>query len=158
MHDEAGVAFFLRHVAAVVVDAVAVEGERRIAKQRHRVGHKLALPGRAGLGRGGWHFWRTRDGGCAVNDVVGFRQAQALGVAEGVLDFDKQQVARAARFVFDRGDARMLLRGVAHTQRVVDLPMQASPGPHAARQRHGWQKAPAQGVTVGPDLALWGLR
>ena len=52
----------------------------------------------------------------------------------------------------------MLLRGVAHTQRVVDLPMQAPPGPHAPGQRHGRQKAPAQGVTVGPDLALRGLR
>ena len=86
-----------------------------------------------------------------------FGQAQAQGVAESVFDLDKQQVARAACLVLDRSDARMLLRGVTHAQRVA-LPLQAATSPHAARQRHGRQKATAQRVTVGPDLALRGLR
>ena len=161
MHNETRIAFFLRHISAVVMDAVPVEGERRITKQRHRVGHKLALPRCADLSRGGRHFGRTRgmrQGRCAVHDVVCFGQAQPPGVVKGVLNLDKQQVARAARLVFDRRDARVLLRGVAHAQWVAALPLHAAAGPHAAGQRHGRQKATAQGVAIGPDLALWGLR
>jgi hypothetical protein len=51
VHDQARVALDLGDVAAVVVDAVAVEGERAVAEQQHVVGHDLALPGGAG-GRG----------------------------------------------------------------------------------------------------------
>jgi hypothetical protein len=77
-------------------------------------GHELALPRCASLSSSGRHFRGTRHGRSAINDVVCFGQAQALGVAESVFDFDKQQVTGAARFVFNRGDARMLLCSVTH--------------------------------------------
>src|SRR5437879_1339541 len=45
MHDQAGVALDLRHITAIVVDAMAVERERRIAEQQHLVRYPLLLPG-----------------------------------------------------------------------------------------------------------------
>src|ERR1700752_3133808 len=45
MHDQAGVALDLRHIAAIVVNAVAVERERRIAEQQHLVRHPFLHPG-----------------------------------------------------------------------------------------------------------------
>ena len=42
VHDQARIALDLGHVAAVVVDAVAVEGQRRVAEQQHVVGHDAA--------------------------------------------------------------------------------------------------------------------
>ncbi len=38
MHDQARIALDARHIGVVVVDAMAVEGERRIAEQQHRIG------------------------------------------------------------------------------------------------------------------------
>ena len=48
VHDQPRVALDLGHVAAVVVDPVPVEGQRRVAEQQHVVGHDLALPRRPG--------------------------------------------------------------------------------------------------------------
>ncbi len=56
MHHQAGIALVLGRELEVVVDAVAVEGERRIAEQQHRVGRHPAVPGRV-LGR---RFARAR--------------------------------------------------------------------------------------------------
>ena len=39
VEDQAGIALDLGDVVAVVMDAVAIEGQRRIAKQQHRIGH-----------------------------------------------------------------------------------------------------------------------
>src|ERR1700743_2629455 len=39
MEDQPGIAFDLGDVVAVVMDAVTVEGQRRITKQQHRIGH-----------------------------------------------------------------------------------------------------------------------
>src|SRR5580698_9991618 len=36
--DQAGIAFYFRDVIAVVMDAVSVEGQRRVPKQQHRIG------------------------------------------------------------------------------------------------------------------------
>ena len=42
MHDQSGVALDFGDVLAVVVDAVAVERERRVAEQQYVVGHNIA--------------------------------------------------------------------------------------------------------------------
>src|SRR5216683_2619317 len=44
VNHEAGIAFDLGDIAAIVVNAVAIEGERRISKEQYRVGVYLALP------------------------------------------------------------------------------------------------------------------
>jgi hypothetical protein len=45
VHDQARVALDLGDVGPVVVDAVAVEGQRAVAEQQHIIGHPGALPG-----------------------------------------------------------------------------------------------------------------
>ena len=44
MHDEPGIAFSLGHIAAVIVNAVSVEGECGVAKQQHIIRNDFALP------------------------------------------------------------------------------------------------------------------
>src|SRR2546425_2494264 len=70
VHDQPGVALDLRHITAIVVDAVAVERERRIAEQQHLVRYPLLLPG----GCAGRSLRRNGDVGrlcgLAVDDVV----------------------------------------------------------------------------------------
>ena len=152
MHDEAGVTLNARDIAAVVVDAVAVEGERRVTEEQHGVGHDLAaelLVARRGCGGRLRRIGRRR---IAVDDVVFLAQRQALGVAEVVAHADENQCTAAALFhghVLDRRHARDRL---AHTQGLQKV--EPATGPHAARQGHGRQEAPTFGVPVLADFAV----
>ena len=155
VHDQAGVALDLGHVLAVVVDAVAVEGQRRIAEQRHRIRRDAARPGllagkRRRLRRGR-RLARLR--GAAIHDVMLLGQGQAARIQGLVLHQHEQQLARAAGLVLDRLDGRAALHLLAHAQRVGRLPGQAPTGPHAPGQRHGRQEAAALRMPVRPDLA-----
>ena len=154
MHDEAWIALNFRDVAPVVMDAMAIEGERGIAEQQHIVRRDAAVPGRAGFRSDRrWH-WVTRLGRSAVDDVVLFGQRKALGIGNLVLDQHKHQITRAARLVRDGFDARGALHRIAHQQGVVLFPPQTPARPHTARQRHRGQKAAARRVAVGPETAL----
>ena len=156
MHDEAGVALDFGDVLAVVMDAVAIEGQGRIAKQQHRVGRDRARPS---LLASQWRLlgYRHRVGGlglCPVNNVVLLGQREALGIAIGMLHLHKHQLTRAPALVRHGLDARSAFHGLPHTQGVGLLPAQAPAGPHAPRQRHRRQKAAAPGVAVWAQLAL----
>lgn len=85
MHDQAAVAFNFGHVLVVIVDAVTIESQRRVAKQQHVIRHDLALPGRALFRRHGRRCRVARLGSGAVHDVVFLGQRQALGVMNFVL-------------------------------------------------------------------------
>ena len=71
VHDEARIAFDLGDVAAVVVDAVAVEGQRRVAEEQHVVGDPLRSQARD-----------RRRGGGRRRDVVGLRRFAVHDVVE----------------------------------------------------------------------------
>ena len=105
VHDQARVAFDLGDVLAVVVDSMAVEGERRIAEQQHVVGHYFALPGCVFLSRYGRRRRVAGLGRCAVNNVVLLGQRQAPAVMHLMPDQHEQQIASAACLVGDGGYA-----------------------------------------------------
>ena len=44
MDDERRIGFFIHRIGAVIMDAMAVHGQRRIAEQQHRIGGHRALP------------------------------------------------------------------------------------------------------------------
>ena len=70
MNDQAGITFDARHVRLVVVNAMAVEGERREAEQQNGVGSDLLRPGGVGRRRLGFALLLARPGGLALDDVV----------------------------------------------------------------------------------------
>ena len=83
VHDQARIALDLGDVAAVVVDAVAVEGQRRVAEQQHR----RRARSRARRPRRSARRWRLAPaspgcGGVAVDDVVLFGQRDAARVGD----------------------------------------------------------------------------
>ena len=56
MYDQSRIALFRAAVVKVVMDAMRVENQRRVAKQQHIIGHDLALPGSPLLcGHRLWH-------------------------------------------------------------------------------------------------------
>ncbi|KQP18282.1 hypothetical protein ASF43_10695 [Pseudorhodoferax sp. Leaf267] len=96
VHDQAGVALDLGHILAVVVDAVAVEGQRGIAEQQHVVGNDAAHPrgvdgGRRRRGRG-----LARGVHVAVDDVVLLQDRQLAIAADFVVHLDEDQRPGAA--------------------------------------------------------------
>src|SRR6267143_4332092 len=138
--DQARVALDLRYITAIVVDAVAVERERRIAEEERLIRHPLLLPGGCG-GRGlrrGSDIGRLRR--LAVDDVVKLGQRDVvLAVGTELMpDFYEHQRTAAAGFFVDALDRRHARDRVAHAQRPVELQLAA--GPHAPGQRHRGQE------------------
>src|SRR6266446_1982125 len=154
MHDQAGVALDLRRIAAIVVDAVAVERERRIAEEDYFIRHPLLLPG----GCAGRSLGRKSDVGrlCrfAVDDVVELGQRDILLVVRTELMPHSHEHERtaAAGFLADALDRRYSRDRVAHAQRPVELQLAA--GPHAPGQRYRGQEPAAPGVAVRADFGL----
>src|SRR6267143_1283292 len=152
--DQARVALDLRYITAIVVDAVAVERERRIAEEERLIRHPLLLPGGCG-GRGlrrGSDIGRLRR--LAVDDVVKLGQRDVvLAVGTELMpDFYEHQRTAAAGFFVDALDRRHARDRVAHAQRPVELQLAA--GPHAPGQRYRGQEPAAPGVAVRADFGL----
>src|SRR3546814_3100050 len=90
----------------VVVDAVAVEGERRVAEQQHRRWYHL-LPPRGLLRRR--LALRERGAllaGLAVDDVVLLDDAGAVLVRAHMLDGDEGEAPAAHGLLLDRLDRK----------------------------------------------------
>jgi len=102
--------------------------------------------------------WVAGLRGGAIDDVLLLGQRQAALVENFMPHEHEDQVAAAACLVRHRLDARDAVHLVTECQRVVGLPLQAPPRPHAPRQRHGRQKAAAARMPVGADAALAHLR
>ena len=98
MNDEAGVALDFGDVFAVVVNAVTVECQRRVAEQQNVIRHDVALPCKCGLCRCGCGHYVGRPGGIAVHNVVVFGECRvALAIAaDFVAHFHENQVAGTA--------------------------------------------------------------
>ena len=152
MHHEARITFDFGHVAPVVVDAMPVERERRIAKQQHVVGSNLALPQRAlrcRLGRRLRIAWTLRF---AVRDVVELddRRIGCAVATQLMAHLHEHECAAATLLERHVVDRRQALDLIAHPQRRTEFELAARP--HAARQRHQWHEAAALGVAVRADL------
>ena len=155
MHHQARVALHPGHIAAVVMNAVAVECQRRVTKQQHRVGLDQALK----LFVSGRNYRRGHRciglGRVAVHNVMFLAHGQALRASVFMANANKHQGAAAAaldRHILDGGD---LGGGFAHAQWLVKL--QPPAGPHAPGQRHRRQEAATLGMAIGPDIACQSL-
>ena len=106
VHDQARVALDLGDILAIVVNAVAVEGQRRIAKQQHLVRHDAPRPDRLRRRGHGLRRHIVRRGCAAVDDVVVFgqRHGSLALTANFMAHPHKQQSASAPSFFFDIDD------------------------------------------------------
>ena len=151
MHDEVGIAFDLRRIGVIVMDAMAVEGERGIAEQQGRrgrnrdddvVGVVARGDGRRGRACGG----RRR---LAIDDIHLLPNGDPALGGDLVQDLDEAEAsgpARLERNVLDLLAARDAIPGLEHVQR-FDRPAR----PHAARQVDRRQEAALGGMAVGPE-------
>ena len=154
VNDQARVALDLGGVLAVVVDAVGVEGQRRVTKQQHVIWNDLSWPGRTGRRGDGRWFDIARLLRCAVDDVVKFNQRWCCrAVAAQVMPhFHKHQLAGTTFFLRDIDNRAGAGHRIPHTQRRAELELAGRP--HAPRQPHGGQETTAPGVAVGAHLAV----
>ena len=152
--DETGVALDLGDVAAVVVDAVPVEGQRRVAEQQDVVRDDRALPrgtGRRGRGR------RFDLAGLLlrpVDDVVVLHQGRvARAVAAHLVPHrDEDERTRPSLLGNDVLDGRRPDDVVTDAQRAAEV--EPTTGPHPARQRNRREEPTALGMPVGPEFGL----
>src|SRR6202030_490056 len=154
MDHETRIAFDLGDIAAIVVNAVAIEGECRISKEQYRVGSYLALP-RPRLGRQCGRRRGGAGGRCvAIDEIVEFdKRWRGLVVAMNLVPhFHEYQRAAATRFFGDSDDGGAAGDGVTDAKRTREFELAA--GPHAPWKRDRRKKAAALGVTVGPDVRL----
>ena len=153
--DEPGIALDLGDVAPVVVDAVAVEGQGRVAEQQHVVGVDVAAPGgvravraaapapprrpRAGRGRR-CRAPRRAPTPVAVRDLVAHQ--------------DEDERAGAALLQADVGDGRGAPDRVADPERRGGSrsgrrPTSAAAAARAAGSRRAWRDRPGRSRTAG---------
>ena len=150
VEDQARIALDLGDVVAVVMDAVAVEGQRRITKQQHGIGEvALAMLRRRRRGRRLWRHLRPA-GRLAIDDVVALLDRDAARRGDDVIDRDEAQRAGRAGLQIDVRDRRGALDLVADAHRLDEF--QFAAGPHPARQRHRRQEAAAGRVAVLAQL------
>ena len=82
VHDQAGITLGPGDIGLVVVDAMAVEGERREAEQQHRVRHHGLRHRRIGRRGLGLPCRLAGPGGLAIDDVVFLDERGALGAGQ----------------------------------------------------------------------------
>ena len=150
VHDKAGVAFDLRDIRMIVVDAMAVVRQRGVAKQQHGIGTNFAAPHalhrRAARRRCG--IIRPRQ--FAVDDVVLVDQRRPSRSGDLVAHFHEYQRAAAPLLQCHVRDARHARDRVADAQRPVKFHPAARP--HPPRQRHRRQKAATLRMAIRTDL------
>src|SRR5882757_5832742 len=97
VEDQAGIALDLGDIVAVVMDAVAVEGQRRIAKQQHGVSH-VAFAVLRGRRRHRWFDWRGCWGGrhIPIDNILPLADGGSARRRDEVFDRYETQYAAAA--------------------------------------------------------------
>ena len=100
VHNQVGIALYIGGVRTIVMDAVTVKGQRRIAKQGYRVSEDLILPGarwdRDGFrSRGRGIRW---TGGGPKDDVLDFFQRDLVVHGKHITDFHEDQLPRSTKF------------------------------------------------------------
>src|SRR3954451_24700706 len=104
MNNKARIALDLRGVTAVIMNAMTIEGQRRVAEQERRRGVDLALM-RARLG-GCWRFGRPTRIGTAVDNVLALLQCDSAAGFDPVPHRHEAERARPALLQHDIGNAR----------------------------------------------------
>jgi len=151
VEDQAGIALDLGDVVAVVMDAVAVEGQRRIAKQQHGIGHVAFAMHCDRRRRGFARRGRLRGRHVAINDILPpSRTAVPRGVAIRCSTETKHKtpVLPVFNVTSDMRDVRVNLIADAQWREEFQL----AAGPHPARQRYRRQETAARGMAVRPQF------
>src|SRR5258708_2838704 len=105
MDDQVRISLLIARVSLVVVDAVPVEGQSRITKQKCRVGQDTAVPlGHSVVTLRCSCSHRTRRWRLAVNDVLLLGDAGRAIATYDVLDCQERQGAAFARLILDLQD------------------------------------------------------
>ena len=147
VNDQPVVAFDIARVSLVVVDAVAVEGQGRVAEQQGRVGHQ----------RLGQCLVRASHGRCgavgavrAIDQVLPFGQRQRLTLADVVAHPHEGQRPAAPLLAGDALDPADPLGPHARQQGRVEH--QLARRPHPARQAEvGDEPAARRRVSVAAE-------
>ena len=159
MHDEAGVALDGGGVGLVVVDAVAVVGERTEPEEAHRVGRQREPPvgvrrssGRSRRGRSPWAGGAVGLG--AVDDVLLLDADRGAAHAQLVAHGHEGQLPAAPALHRDVGQGRPAGQLGAHRDRPV--PVVAAAREHPAPVVDRRRKWPSAGWPVRAELGARG--
>ena len=146
--NQAGITLAAGDIRLVVVDAVAVEGERRKAEQQHSSGNP-SRPG--GVGRCGLGGPRLLAGlrGLAIDDVMLLDEREAARATDRMFHRHEHHRARRTGLGLDRFDGRDTPDRLADPERFT-VEGEPAAGPHAARQRHRRQEVARSGCPSAP--------
>src|SRR5205807_1496211 len=157
VHDQSGIALDVARIWQVVVYAVGIERERRIAEEEHRIGSDGARPFGLRRVRGGLQRWRYRRRGAArvgrpVDDVLLLDDGNAGTGTELVHQRYQGERAAAALLLFSAGDFRNALDPIADPQRLMEA---HAPAPeHAPRIVQRRQEIAGHYMTVAGERAF----
>ena len=155
MDDQPVIPFDVAGIVQIIMDAMAIERQRRIPKQQGRgkadTIHRFGIFARHGRDR----FWR--DGICilAVHQILPFRHAQRIVLPNLVAQCDKPQRPAAAILALVAFAYRALFSRRACGNGTVKI--QPSAGPHPPGQPHVRDQTANLGVAIAPQR-LWGFR
>lgn len=145
MHDQPGITL-VSTVAGVVVDAMAVEGDRGISKQRDFA----KLEGVALVRLAGLHGRIARKGTwLAIDNVLQFGDDGRVALMNFMPQRDQSKPAASSPLFLDVVQCRHLLGGKAGPEGRVKR--EPTPGPHANWQAHFRNEASGPRVSVASD-------
>lgn len=155
MHHQPAIALDVCRIRPIVMDAVAVEGQRAVAHQQHRIGGQAArtVP-RSGIetGRFGPRRPGSGAGGFAIDQRLRFADEQVPALrARLMLQFDEHQRTARAGLGRDRRDPRGPRDVVTDRQRRVKTHRACRPHPPRQVDRRQQAVAPARRVAVGSE-------
>src|SRR5690606_15649424 len=150
VHNQPRVAFLLCDIVKVIVNAVAIEGDGRVAKQQDRRGGDLGTP----VTRGGRHTaFELGRGGCTIDNILLFTHANRTILHVLMVDSEKQKAARATLLFLDVVYDRASLRGRADPQRRMEA---HSPSrPHAVAFSQRGQQAAMRRMPVATEFSVY---
>ncbi|KAG1457938.1 hypothetical protein G6F57_014795 [Rhizopus arrhizus] len=146
VHHQAGIALGAGHVGMVIMDAMTVEGHRRIAEQQHGRGIDRIAPLRLGRGFAARKRGRRR---LPVDDVLLFQDDDLARLVVFVAHGHEQQRPGAARLFLDLGHRGYAFCGHAHLQRLAEFHPAARP--HAVAVLGRRQETAARGMAIRPQ-------
>src|SRR5512132_2700338 len=146
MNDEAGIALDLGRVRAVIVNAVSVERQRRVAEQHGRIRAHLLGVHRSHRRRLSGAPSGSSSHVLAVDDVVLIDDGEPVATGNLVTDGHEHQSAGTARLRGHVGNGRGPLRVIPDRQ-APGKPY-ATSGPHSPRRADGRQETAQRRVTI----------
>jgi len=149
VHDESRIALFLRRICAVVMNSMAVEGERRISEKARRIERPLPSPFR--IVRRGLHGWRAARRCLPIHDVLLLAYGHARLPVDLVFDRHEAQVSGPAALFLHSEYSRNAPGRLAQYERREKF--EAATGPHPTRQLHRRHEITPPRVPIRTQLA-----